>query len=125
MDLINFYDDEECSISEILEKSKLLMLTSITEAQPVIICEALHGGIPVLAPPIGAISEIRSIAKCKNDNDYIYYLELLLNNKDKWNEISQSGLKESANTFNKKNVERKLISEVKTLLGDINDNYKS
>ena len=116
LNAIIFYDDKECNISDVLSKSKLVSITSITEVQPVIICEALTCGTPVIAPPVGAISEINSVIKCIDDKDYINSFKVYLNNKNKWEEISESGLIESKDVFNKDKAEKKLVSEVKKII---------
>jgi glycosyltransferase involved in cell wall biosynthesis len=95
------------NIAEILPKLGLVALTSISEAQPLVLLEAMAAGVPVLASDVGSCREIiegateqdkalgkaGEVVSIASPSDTAVQITNILNNDDKWHEYQSSGLK--------------------------------
>ncbi len=95
------------NVPEILPKIGIMMLTSISEAQPLVLLEAMCAGIPCIATNVGACSEILYGAKSEEPNlghageiisiasptQGINMIEYLFEDAARWREFGDRGRK--------------------------------
>src|SRR5574344_1356989 len=95
------------NVPEILPKIGIMMLTSISEAQPLVLLEAMCAGIPCIATNVGACSEILYGAKSEQPNlghcgeiisiasptQGINMIEYLFEDAARWREFGDRGRK--------------------------------
>lgn len=95
------------NVPEILPKIGIMMLTSISEAQPLVLLEAMCSGIPCIATNVGACSEILYGAKSEEPNlghageiisiasptQGINMIEYLFEDAARWREFGDRGRK--------------------------------
>jgi len=87
-----FSEDNECDIAEEISKSLLIFSTSITEALPVTLLEAMASGTPFVASPVGAISSLDCGLMASSKADMKRSIMSLLSDVDYWNKVSNNGL---------------------------------
>ncbi|MGJ8675885.1 MAG: GT4 family glycosyltransferase PelF, partial [Pseudoalteromonas sp.] len=95
------------NIAEILPKLGIVALTSISEAQPLVLLEAMAAGVPVLASDVGSCREIiegatdedkalgkaGEVVSIASPSETAKQISNILNNDEKWHEYQSSGLK--------------------------------
>jgi glycosyltransferase involved in cell wall biosynthesis len=96
----------------ILNKSKLLLITSKTEGLPMTLTEALSLGKPVLVTKISGIEEVIDTT-CglitDNDEEFINKIMILLRNKQIYLDMSGNAEKKAEKIFNMIDYKKKLI----------------
>ena len=122
------------NILDILPKSGLLTLTSISEGMPLVILEGFAAGLPCVSTDVGSCKELiyggtkedvalgKAGQVCQIANPKALaeaYIELLTN-KEKWKQAQKAGIErvnkyytEEIFLFNYQNIYRKILEEVK------------
>lgn len=83
---------------EILEKSRVFVLSSLREGNPISILEAMSYGLPIVAPNVGGIPDIVEnnengyLFEVNNENELIEKLIFILENKKIVEEFSKNNL---------------------------------
>ena len=94
-------------ITKVLPKLGLVALTSISEAQPLVLLEAMAAGIPVLASDVGSCREIiegstdedkalgkaGEVVSIASSSETALQISNMLMDNEKWREYQASGLK--------------------------------
>lgn len=94
------------NIAEILPKLGVVALTSISEAQPLVLLEAMAAGVPVLASDVGSCREIiegataqdkafgkaGEVVAIASPSDTAQQIVNILQNEQRWREYQKSGL---------------------------------
>jgi glycosyltransferase involved in cell wall biosynthesis len=94
-------------ITQILPKLGLVALTSISEAQPLVLLEAMAAGVPVLASDVGSCREIiegstdedkalgkaGEVVSIASSSETALQISNMLMDNEKWREYQASGLK--------------------------------
>jgi len=104
--VIHGFAQDSREISELLNKSKILVMPSYNEGGPRVVVEAMACGVPVLATPVGIVPEL-----LKNDSggeiiawdakDIVQKAEGLLGDSDRYNKLSNMAV-EMAKPFERK-----------------------
>ncbi len=118
----NFYNwvDEATSI-EVIRSAKLLILTSYAEAFPTVLLEAAACGTPFVTYDVGGAADIAEqsgggISVPLGDEEYfLKSIDILLTDRDQWNECSKSG-KEWVSLLSIDNIVEKWRDNYKPLL---------
>ncbi len=104
-DKVKFTGNQD--VARIMPKIGIMMLTSISEAQPLVLLEAMICGIPCIATDVGACSEILYGAKNENPNfghcgevisianpaQGVEMIDYLLSDPERWLEYGDNGRK--------------------------------
>lgn len=90
----------------------VLLLTSIREAQPLVILESWVAGVPVVATKVGNIPEMldydeRFLAASKDYNALANSVEFIYNNPDRIDEINKKNRLKVENFYNKEKLHKK------------------
>jgi len=107
-----FSEDNECNIAEEISKSLLILNTSITEALPVTLLEAMASGTPFVASPVGATPSLDCGVIVSNKADKKRAILSLMNDINYWNKVSTNGLTLFKNRYTEKHVKFSLSNAV-------------
>ncbi|WP_406021498.1 GT4 family glycosyltransferase PelF [Succinivibrio sp.] len=103
-------------VTKIMPKIGIMMLTSISEAQPLVLLEAMCAGIPCIATNVGACSEILygskseepnlgkagEIISIANPTQGIQMIDYLLKDANRWKEYGDNGRKRVLGAYDQK-----------------------
>ena len=106
------------NIAEILPKLGLVALTSISEAQPLVLLEAMAAGVPVLASNVGSCREIiegetardkafgkaGEVVSIASPSETAKQIVTILQNDEKWYQYQSSGLKRVKAFYDESNM---------------------
>ena len=109
---IYFYEDHECDISEEVSRSQVVLSTSITEALPICLLEAMACGTPFVATPVGAVPslEVGLIhADCTSQAKAVLNL---LDDPLYWESCSIRGIVQFEKRFSKSRIREQLAAAV-------------
>jgi len=111
---------DQKKIAELINKSRILIMTSYNEGGPRVVVEALACGVPVLATSVGIVPDL-----LKNGlggeiidweaEDIVKKIKGLLNDFAKYYQYSQDGL-EIAKQFEKKAAIKNYAEKIKSLI---------
>ncbi|MCK0123653.1 glycosyltransferase [Gelidibacter sp. F2691] len=114
---VNFLGSKDSDeISEQLQKSDIFFLPSIAEALPVVLMEALSCGLPVVATNVGSVKELvlegknGFVAHMSNPESLVEKLQAILINKQDWEIMGDYGHQHIRNTYDIKQLNKKLIT---------------
>ena len=96
---IRFIDDEACSLGDEIGESIILLSTSLTEALPITIIEAMASGTPFVATPVGAVPSLKGGLMAVNENDLEQQITRLLDDTELWNQCSRNGVLQYENNY--------------------------
>lgn len=111
-----FNDDAECVVADEMAKSMLLLSTSITEALPLVLLEAMASGTPFVATPVGANTSLGCGALANTVQDMALQVSALLENKQHWEQQSGVGLECYRQKYNLVCVRKQLLAAVNAAL---------
>lgn len=99
-----FLADSECSIASIISNCKVLILTSITEAQPIVLLEAISSGTPFVASDVGCISDLKGGLVSSHLGSFVKHIQKLSSEVKYWNKYSDEGFDYYEKYHNKTHV---------------------
>lgn len=114
---VQFLDDSECIISHEIQTCLVVLLPSLTEAQPLTLLESMASGTPFISTPVGAIPCLRGGIIKKLPSEWLGAINLLTDKDDfvTWTRMSQAGLKDYEMNYMSNIIEEqlsKIISRV-------------
>lgn len=109
-----FSEDDECNLVEEISKSLIILSTSITEALPVTLIEAMASGTPFVASPVGAIPSLGCGVLASTKTDKKREIMSLVADVSYWNTISKMGLESYRRRYTKNRVRNSLLEAVST-----------
>ena len=115
-DRVVFSEDHECDIAKELSNSKLILITSITEAQPIVAIEAMACGTPIVSYDIGAMRDINSAIICANMNQAVSKIADLFLDEKKWQKYSSELLSEYSYKYTNKDLDKSFFLIVDQVL---------
>jgi len=89
---VTFLSDDECSIASMIARSKLLLLTSITEVQPIVLLEAMASGTPFVASSVGCVPDMKGGYCSTKSEELISKIMELDDNFEFWSQCSLEGI---------------------------------
>lgn len=115
-DNIRFTGNQD--VTKIMPKIGIMMLTSISEAQPLVLLEAMCAGIPCIATNVGACSEILYGAKNESPNlgragevisianpsQGVQMIDYLLKDDKRWREYGDNGRRRVLESYDQKKM---------------------
>ncbi len=111
---------DQVEIANLLNKSKILVMSSYNEGGPRVVLEAMACGVPVLATPVGIVPDVIKDKKSGriidwNAEDMAEKAIDLLNNSDEYQLFQKNGL-EIVKQFEKESSIRNYADKIKSLL---------
>ena len=108
-------------IAELINKSKILIMSSYNEGGPRVVLEAMACGVPVLATPVGIVPDVIKDGKSGviigwQSDDIVSRAKELLFNPEKYGRYSQTGI-EIAKQFERKTAIKNYAEKLKKILG--------
>ncbi|MGN0903255.1 MAG: GT4 family glycosyltransferase PelF, partial [Succinivibrio sp.] len=103
-------------VTKIMPKIGIMMLTSISEAQPLVLLEAMCAGVPCIATNVGACSEILygassevpnlgpagEIISIANPMQGVQMIDFLLSDPERWRKYGDTGRKRVLQSYDQK-----------------------
>jgi len=109
---VTFSQDDECDVADEIANSLIVLCTSITEALPVTLIEAMASGTPFVATPVGAIPAMGTGILANDINVQRSAISSLVNDVDHWTRLSQLGRQTYLARYTQEHVRRNLLYAV-------------
>lgn len=87
-----FSDDIECDVADEMARSMVVLSTSITEALPLVLLEAMASGTPFVATPVGAVTGLGCGLVANTAHDIAALVCSLLDEEPLWERHSRAGV---------------------------------
>jgi glycosyltransferase involved in cell wall biosynthesis len=107
-----FSEDHECDLAQEIAISMAVLSTSITEALPICLLEAMACGTPFVATPVGAVPSLGAGLVQPNAVLQAEAVLALLNTPSLWELQSQLGLTQFSTRFSKAKIREQLAIAV-------------
>jgi glycosyltransferase involved in cell wall biosynthesis len=105
---VSFLEDNECDLAQEIANSLVVLSTSITEALPICLLEAMASGTPFVAPPVGAVPSIGAGIVAADLHSQRQAIISLINDNVLWNRLSVKGLDQYKRRFTRECVLKNL-----------------
>jgi glycosyltransferase involved in cell wall biosynthesis len=123
-DRVKFLDDSDCALEAEIGKSLLVLSTSITEVQPLVILEAMASGTPYVARPIGGVINLCGGILAADEDEQLKAILSIYRDEQLWQKLSYEGLELSKNYFSDKVTEKefnRIVNDALLAKGSIYD----
>lgn len=111
-----YCEDDECDLAEEVAYSLAILSTSVTEALPIILLEAMASGTPFVATPVGAVSSLKAGILAGDTQSQRNAILALLNDNMLWNRLSYEGRCQFQLRFTRKQVQKNLLHAVSVVM---------
>ena len=108
-DRVVFSEDHECDLSRLIAESSALLSTSITEALPINLLEAMAVGTPFVATPVGAVPSLLGGVVADGEDALSAALKSVIEDEIYWSTLSEIGRKNYASSFSRPRVKEQLM----------------
>jgi glycosyltransferase involved in cell wall biosynthesis len=105
-----FSEDHECNISDEIASSIAVLSTSITEALPICLLEAMASGTPFVATPVGAVPSLSGGLIRTDVHGHAEAIQNLMNDAELWNKLSNAGIALHHERFSRISIKEQLSS---------------
>ena len=114
------YAKDSKEIAELINRSKLLVMTSYNEGGPRVVVEAMACGVPVLATPVGIVPDLLKNNQggeiiAWDEEDIAKKARALLNDSERYNKLSNEAV-EIAKQFEKKSAIKNYADKLQSLI---------
>jgi glycosyltransferase involved in cell wall biosynthesis len=109
---IVFLQDDECNLAKQIAQSILIFSPSITEVLPTTLIEAMAGGTPFVATPVGAVRSFLGGILADTEDSQVKAINLLISDSDLWERYSYSGRLQYKSEFTKEHIALQLKKAV-------------
>ena len=109
---VTFIQDDECDVAEEISNSLLVLNTSLTEALPVTLVEAMASGTPFVATPVGAIPAMGAGKTASSVQDLQELIKSLLHDPNYWQRESERGRRAYLTSYTKEDIRGSLLEAV-------------
>ena len=107
-----FCEDHEADLAAEFSHSILVLQTSITEALPITLLEAMASGTPFVATPVGAVSTLEGGIHAGELLSQVKAVNQLMADELLWNQLSEQGKSSYAERYTDDKVREQLCSAV-------------
>ena len=107
-----FCEDHEVDLATEFSHSILVLQTSITEALPITLLEAMASGTPFVATPVGAVSALVGGIHASELSSQVKAVNQLMADELLWNQLSEQGKSSYAERYTDAKVREQLSSAV-------------
>jgi len=107
-----FYEDHAINLSKEFSESVLVLQTSITEALPITLLEAMASGTPFVATPVGAVGALQGGLSAEGFLKQVSAIKDLLEDQLLWETLSTQGKAVSEQKFTDAIVKKQLWNAV-------------
>lgn len=112
---VQFLEDDECDLAEMISSSLAVLSISITEVVPLNLIEAMALKTPFVARDVGAVSSLSS-GVLETDSDGIKKAILrLIEDEEYWCWIAYQGFYKSKTEFSIKNLKEDIVSALNSI----------
>ncbi|MBN2652226.1 MAG: glycosyltransferase family 4 protein [Spirochaetales bacterium] len=108
-DVSFFYGLDRPQTIEILQSSKLFLMTSKIECFPVVLLEAMANQVPFISSNVGNAKFLTGGVVCFSDFEFVYMLERLCSDSNFYHALVENGKKEISEKYNKEIILSKLV----------------
>jgi glycosyltransferase involved in cell wall biosynthesis len=112
VDRVDFLQDNECSIADEVASAAALLSTSLTEALPITLLEAMASGTPYVATEVGAVGELGGGTLAESAAQRATALRRILDDPTHWQALSAQGQERYATEFSRDRVASQLTAAV-------------
>lgn len=105
---VSFLEDHECNLAQEIGNSLVLLSTSITEALPICLLEAMASGTPFVATPVGAVPSIHAGIVTADMQSQREAIISLVSDTALWNRLSLEGRDQYKTRFTRECVHKNL-----------------
>lgn len=88
---VKFFSDSECVLEGEIGGALLVLSTSITEVQPLVILEAMASGTPYVATPVGGIISLHGGILAENHNKQVKAILSMYQDQLLWEKLALEG----------------------------------
>jgi glycosyltransferase involved in cell wall biosynthesis len=103
-----FAEDHECDLADEISRSLVVLSTSITEALPLTLIEAMAAGTPFVATPVGAVPSLRGGILARDIAEQNEAIQTLASDRSRWQRCADDGRMQFAERFSARLVESQL-----------------
>jgi glycosyltransferase involved in cell wall biosynthesis len=96
---IKFIDDSECLVGAEIGSALVVLSTSITEVQPLVLLEAMASGTPFVATPVGGVVNLSGGILAARYNAQIEAILSIYEDQGLWERLSDEGLGAIKSTY--------------------------
>jgi glycosyltransferase involved in cell wall biosynthesis len=107
-----FCEDHEINLAREFSQSMIVLQTSITEALPITILEAMASGTPFIATAVGAASSLQGGIHADQLSEQVELINLLFGDQLLWNQLAEQGKAAYRQRFTDARVQEQLYSAV-------------
>lgn len=105
---VSFLEDHECNLAQEIGNCLVVLSTSITEALPICLLEAMASGTPFVATPVGAVPSIGAGIVAADIQSQREAIISLFNDATLWNRLSVEGRHQYKTRFTRECVHKNL-----------------
>lgn len=109
-----FSEDHECSIADEISSCVVLLSTSVTEALPICLLEAMASGTPFVATPVGAVPALGAGLLAADVGGQTAAVSRILSDHHLWEQLSSTGVAQYKARFSRDSVRAQLAAAVQT-----------
>ena len=115
-DRVEFIEDSACDLAEEFAVSLAVLSTSVTEAMPITLLEAMAAGTPFVATPVGAIPALLGGRMACNVSEFQDELLQLICDAAHWQRLSEAGRQQIVGEFQSERVREQFLTAVNLTL---------
>lgn len=115
-DRVKIYEDKEVNISELYEQVLVVLSSSITEALPLVLLEAMATGTPFVATDVGANSQLRGGFVSNSNKEICKFISELAKSENLWNRYSENGIEDVRMNYSSDLIREQMSTLVTSIL---------
>lgn len=113
---VSFVEDSECDLANEMSRSLVVLSTSVTEALPLTLIEAMACGTPFVATRVGAVPSLRGGLHADDVEGMRNAVQSLVESQSIWQNLSNEGRRQHTDFFSREHVEAQLLAAVEVAL---------
>jgi len=109
---VTFAEDAECDVADEIAGSLVVLSTSITEALPLTLIEAMAAGTPFVATPVGAVPSLQGGVLAADRMQQTAAVRTLAEESSEWCRCSEAGRRQFFRDFSRERVAAQLMHAI-------------